>query len=115
RFGLTYRRCLRLQEQGEVLCGEEQLTGRSGVPFAARFHLHPSIQAALIRDGEEVLLRARSGMGWRFKVSGANIIIEESIYAGEGEHPRPSLQIVLTGQTVSPATTVVWEMRREKM
>ena len=115
RFGLTYRRCLRLQEQGEVLYGEEQLTGRSGVPFAARFHLHPSIQAALIRDGEEVLLRARSGMGWRFKVSGANIIIEESIYAGEGERPRPSLQIVLTGQTESPATTVVWEMRREKM
>ena len=115
RFGLTYRRCLRLKEQGETLSGEEQLTGRSGVPFAVRFHLHPGIQAAFVQDGKEILLRARSGMGWRFGVSGADMVIEESIYAGEGEHPRSSLQIVLTGQTVSPSTTVAWEIQREKM
>lgn len=115
RFGQMYRRCVRLQEQGEVLCGEEQLSGRAGVPFAVRFHLHPGIQASLIQNGEEVLLRAKSGMGWRFRVGGAQLSLEDSIYANEGEYPRHCLQIVLSGQTAGTATTVGWELRREKI
>jgi uncharacterized heparinase superfamily protein len=115
RFGLTHRRCLRLQEQGDVLCGEDQLTGKSGVPFVVRFHLHPGIEASLNEDGNEVLLRARSGTGWRFKAAGVRPEIEESIYVGKGESPLPSLQIVLTGQTAGAATTLGWEMRREEI
>jgi len=95
--------------------GEEQLTGRSGVPFAVRFHLHPSIFADLSEDGTEVLLHAKSGMIWRFKARGAQASIEESVYVSEDEHPLPSLQIVLSGQTEESATTVGWEMRRSKL
>jgi uncharacterized heparinase superfamily protein len=112
RFGLTYRRCARLTEQGEALSGEEQLTGRSGIPFTVRFHLHPDIQASL-EDGA-VLLRAKSGLRWRFKASGADLSIDESIYVREDENPVASLQIILTGQTDTSPTTVGWEMRREK-
>ena len=115
RFGLTYRRCIRLREQGEVMCGEEVLTGRSGVPYAVRFHLHPDIQASLVQEGQEILLRARSGAGWRFKAVGAKMVVDESIYVSENEHPVPSLQIVLTGETAGPTTTVGWEVRREKV
>jgi uncharacterized heparinase superfamily protein len=115
RFGLAHRRCVRLQENGEVLWGEDQLQGKSGVHFAARFHLHPNIQASLIGEGTEVLLRARSGTGWRFRVNGADIAIEESVYASEGETPRKSLQIALLGMTGGSPTTVSWELRREKI
>ena len=115
RNGLIHRRCVRLHDQGDVLLGEEQLLGKSGTEFHARFHLHPNIQASLINDGQEVLLRARSGMGWRFKSQGAALSLEESVYAGEGETPRRTQQIVLGGQTEGGPTTVTWELRREKI
>jgi uncharacterized heparinase superfamily protein len=114
RFGLTHRRCVRLRDQGDILCGEDQLTGKSGVPFAVRFHLHPGIQASLTPDGGEAVLRARSGISWRFKASGVKLGLEESVYACKGELPAPALQIVLTGQTTGAATAVSWEMIREK-
>jgi uncharacterized heparinase superfamily protein len=114
RFGLTYRRSVCLQEQGEILRGEEQLTGRSGVPFAVRFHLHPDIQAVL-EDGE-VFLRAKSGIRWRFSSpAGAGISLEESIYVREDENPVPSQQIVIAGQTEASPTVVGWELKREKI
>jgi uncharacterized heparinase superfamily protein len=115
RFGLKYRRCVRLQDDGDILVGEEQLIGRSGIHFAVRFHLHPWIQASLIQEGEEILLRARSGTGWRFKAEGAVPSIEESVYAAEGETPRRSLQIVLNGTTGNSRTTVSWVLKREKI
>lgn len=115
RYGLTHRRTVRLLDNGEILAGEDHLGGKSGVRFGVRFHLHPFIQASLIKDGEEVLLRARSGIGWRFSAEGATLSIEDSIYAGEGEIPRRALQIVLTGVTTAPQTPVLWRMTREKI
>ena len=41
RFGVTYARELYLAADGNDLRGEDKLTGRSGVAFAVRFHLHP--------------------------------------------------------------------------
>ena len=115
RFGLSHRRLVRLQENGEALLGEDHLTGKSGVHYAVRFHLHPNIQASLIHDGAEVLLRARSGTGWRFRATGAQIGIEESVYASEGETPRKTRQIALLGMTSGSPTSVTWELRREKI
>ncbi|MDE1152341.1 MAG: heparinase II/III family protein [Micavibrio sp.] len=116
RHGLTHHRRVRLQDNGETLSGEDQLAGKSGVHFAVRFHLHPQIQASLINEGREVLLRARSGTGWRFTApEGVTIAVEDSVYAGEGEVPRKTLQIVLTGVTANTTTTVGWELKREKI
>ena len=61
RFGLIYARQLFLSADGEDLRGEDRLTGLPGAAFAVRFHLHPSVQAALVRDGSAALLRMPSG------------------------------------------------------
>ena len=115
RFGLSHRRTVRLLDNGETLMGEDHLTGKSGVHFAARFHLHPNIQASLIHDGAEVLLRARSGTGWRFRAGGGQLAIEESVYASEGETPRKTRQIAILGITAGSPTSLTWELRREKI
>lgn len=115
RYGMTHRRSVQLMDNGETLCGTDVLNGKAGVAFALRFHLHPFIQASLIQDGAEVLLRARSGIGWRFSATGASLAIEDSVYAGEGETPRRALQVVLAGMTTGPETAVRWQMRREKI
>jgi len=46
RHGLGYARELYLAAGGDDLRGEDRLTGRSDVPFAVRFHLHPSVEPA---------------------------------------------------------------------
>lgn len=114
RYGLLHHRRLRLQDGGETLLGEDLLTGKAGAHFAVRFHLHPCIQASLIQDGAEVLLRARSGIGWRFAAENAQMMIDDSVYAGEGDTPRRALQVVLTGVSTAPETRVLWQLRREK-
>lgn len=115
RFGLNHLRAVRLLAQGDTLSGEDRLTGKSGVHFAVRFHLHPGIQASLIKDGEEALLRARGGTGWRFSAGGLKLAIEDSVYCGDGETPRRAQQLVLHAVTAGAETRIAWEMRREKI
>lgn len=115
RFGLVHRRCVKLQEQGDALCGEDQLAGKSGVPFTIRFHLHPDVQPSLSETGEEVVIRSKAGISWRFSAPGMQVTLEDSIYAGGCAKPAPTMQIILTGQTANALTTVNWEMRREKV
>lgn len=115
RFGLMHARIVQLLEGGDVLAGEERLQGRSGLHFAVRFHLHPSIQASAIQDGTEILLRAKSGTGWRFRCAGARLDIEDSVYMSEGETPRRTLQIALNGMTEGTESSVTWELRRDKI
>jgi uncharacterized heparinase superfamily protein len=112
RYGLGYRRCVRLADGGDVLLGDEVLTGRSGIEFALRFHLHPSMRASVIENGHGVMLQARSGIGWTFRCDGARPVLEESVYAAQGETPRHSLQISLQGRTSSQATALSWSLRR---
>ena len=114
RYGLTYRRCVRLADGGEALLGDDVLSGRSGVEFALRFHVHPSIQASLVENGHAVLLRARSGLGWMFRCEGLKPALEQSVYAGQGDHPRHALQIALFSRTSSHLTNISWSLKREK-
>ncbi len=115
RLGLMHRRRLCLTDNGDVLSGEDTLAGRSGVPYTLRFHLHPAIQASLVQEGSEVLLRARSGMGWRFTAPGATLALEESVHVSCGEAPRRTLQIVISGVTASENDLRAWELKREKL
>jgi len=101
-----------LSADGEDLRGEDRLTGLPGAGFAVRFHLHPSVQASLVRDTSAALLRCPSGIVWRLRAAGAQMSLGESIYLGSGE-ARKSQQLVLSG-TVPPGGAMVrWAIRRE--
>jgi uncharacterized heparinase superfamily protein len=112
RFGVTYARELYLAADGDDLRGEDKLTGRSGAPFAVRFHLHPMVEASLIENGGGAQLRLASGAVWRLRASGAEMGLGESIYLGSGEL-RKTQQIVLSGTTGPNGATVRWALRRE--
>ena len=112
RFGVTYARELYLSADGDDLRGEDKLTGRSGAAFAVRFHLHPSVEAALIEDGGGARLVMPSGAVWRLRAAGAAMGLDDSVYLGSGE-PRKSRQIVLSGSTGPSGATVRWALRRE--
>jgi uncharacterized heparinase superfamily protein len=112
RFGLTYARELYLSADGGDLRGEDKLTGRSGVAYAVRYHLHPAVEAALVNDGTAARLRLASGAIWQLRATGADISLEDSIYLGSGE-PRPTRQVVLSGTTGASGAVVRWAIRRE--
>jgi uncharacterized heparinase superfamily protein len=100
-FGAVHRRRLYLAESGEDVRGEDAVEAPTPQPFSLRFHLHPEVNASLQQDGEAVLLRLRSGGGWRLRADGARMSLEESIYLG-GPEPRRSEQVVLTGYADGP-------------
>jgi uncharacterized heparinase superfamily protein len=112
KLGLTHARQLFLAADGEDLRGEDRLTGRSGQGFAIRFHLHPAVQASLTQDGNAVLLRLPSGIGWRLRTQGAVLSIAESIYLGSGS-VRKTRQVVLDGHVGSNGAIVKWAIRRD--
>ena len=112
RFGLIYARQLFLSADGEDLRGEDRLTGLPGAAFAVRFHLHPSVQAWLARNGSAALLRLPSGIVWRLRAAGAEMGLGESIYLGSGE-ARRTQQVVLSGTVPPGGVTVRWAIRRE--
>ncbi len=111
-LGLTHARQLFLAADGEDLRGEDRLTGRAGQGFAIRFHLHPNVQASLTQDGNAVLLRLPSGIGWRLRTEGAVLSIAESIYLGTGS-VKKTRQVVLDGHVGSSGALVKWAIRRE--
>jgi len=112
RFGVSYARELYLAADGGDLRGEDKLTGRSGVAFAVRFHLHPAVQPTLVQDGAAALLRLPSGLAWRLRASGAELSLAEGIYLGTGEM-KPTQQIVLSGTTGTSGASVRWALRLE--
>lgn len=118
-FGLLHRRRLYLADSGEDLRGEDTLEpvlGRQPPPqnFAVRFHLHPLVSAALNEAGDAVLLKLPLGGTWRLQARGGMLELQESVYMGQGDEPRPTLQVAVFGQTAAEPVTVKWALRRER-
>jgi uncharacterized heparinase superfamily protein len=100
-FGAIHRRSLYIASSGDDVRGEDTVEAFGPQPFTLRFHLHPDVNASPQQGGEAVLLRLRSGAGWRLRADGGRMSIEDSIYLG-GAEPRRSEQVVITGSADGP-------------
>jgi uncharacterized heparinase superfamily protein len=104
-FGLCHRRRLYMDLTGTDIRGEDQLyvplgedpLRRDQIPFAIRFHLHPSVKVTLAQDQHSALLIQPGGIGWRFRADGGPLQLEKSVYLAEGCRPRRSEQLVIHG------------------
>jgi uncharacterized heparinase superfamily protein len=114
-FGVVHRRRLWLANTGEELRGEDRLTGRGGVPFLLRFHLHPDVQVTLAQSQQAALLKLGSGTIWQLRASGGELSLEESAYLGRRGEIRRAQQLVVTpapdGEADAP---VKWALIRGK-
>ncbi len=119
RFHVTHRRKLRLNADGTLLHGVDQLAARAGkTPFAegrdvyaVRFHLHPDVAAVRANDAHTVALVLPSEEIWYLRAEGQRVEIEESIFLADPVGPRRSLQIVMSGRC-SQDTQIVWTLRK---
>lgn len=114
-FQAVHTRQIALSSDGEDLSGDDIITGPAGHPYHIRFHLHPDVKASITGNGSAVLLRTRSGAGWRFRSPGTVIHLEDSLYlANPGDTPQRTQQIVLSGHTQQGETLMQWQFKREK-
>lgn len=115
-FGLLHERRLSLESGGDTLTGIDRLLpARSKppapVPFAIRFHLHPTVTASRQAGGRSVLLIAARRVAWLFEAEGAAVDIDESVLFASLGGSRRSQQIVLSGKAEA-GLEVRWRFRR---
>jgi uncharacterized heparinase superfamily protein len=117
-FGIAVERRIYLSTSGRDVRGEDRffadLEGDGNieaVPFALRFHLHPSVKANVSQDGASVMLVLPDRNGWRFSARGGRLRLEDSVYLLGRGGPRRSQQIVVTGIVGQP-DRVNWAFKR---
>ncbi len=117
RYGLTHRRILILRDEGTELRGEDLLVpagskAKSGkVGFAIRFHLGPGIKVRLSEDGQGAGLALPDGSYWQFR-AGAQVTIEESLWADGQGRPQPVQQLVLQGLVSRGGGNFAWLLKK---
>ncbi len=125
KFGLLHRRYMFIDHAGGNLRGIDELirptrlkggSSKKTIPFVARFHLHPDVQARLL-EKQMALLETRGGQRWRLRTDAPNMSLAPSIYWG-GRAPRETLQLVLAGDAdpmghgLAPPNRVRWALTR---
>lgn len=115
--GVIHTRMLYLGENGCDFRGEDILCAKIApakpIDVAIRFHIHPRVLVSLVQEGEAALLRLPGGAGWRFQTKTGMLVLEDSIYLGEGTEPRKTKQLVIYGQTVEKKSKINWALQRE--
>ncbi len=133
RYGLAVSRRLFLSADGGDFRGEDSLLADApdaeerferalsrlprarrerGLPFVARFHLHPEVAATLVADGEAATLRLPHGEVWVMRQSGGALALEDSRYAARSPTPETTRQLVIRGAARGPSTQLRWAFRR---
>ena len=83
--GIIHKRQLFLAKSGNSLRGKDTLsyTGAPGeIPTEAitRFHLHPRVSAAKIKQNQVLLKIHNQKTGWVFKRRGGEVFLDQSVY-----------------------------------
>jgi uncharacterized heparinase superfamily protein len=118
RYGVTHERQLFLSADGNDFRGADSFdidatkkNNDEAIPFAIRFHLHPSVRATVSQDGASAMLLLPNKTGWRFSARGAQLKLDESVYLPEDGRVRKTVQLVLAGN-VGAAPKVQWAFKR---
>lgn len=129
---LVHLRSLTLEDQGNLLRGEDGLAALDGhdrdtfmkvnrnlpsdvgLRFAARFHLHPDVEVEVDMGGSAISLTLPTDEVWVFRHGGeADLSVMPSIYFDANRlKPRATKQIVLTSRVRGYGAAVSWSIAR---
>lgn len=115
-LGKVHERSLFLSSNGTDLRGEDRLSyfpveNSGDLPFAIRFHLHPSIKVTPTKDNGGAVLVAADKTAWKFSYRGGELRIEESIRIWGTAGPRKTAQIVLRG-FFGESIRILWAFKK---
>ena len=121
--GILHKRQLFLAKSGSSLRGRDTLTyvGAPGeIPSEAiiRFHLHPRVSAAKIKQNQILLKIHHQKTGWVFKCRGGDVSLDQSVYM-DGPTRLSCQQIVIRTSTahiqVSGLADISWAFNRHSL
>jgi uncharacterized heparinase superfamily protein len=119
RYGVLHERTITLAADGTRFEGEDLFLAADGTAqirstqdhYAVRFHLHPSIKASRLTDGQGVLMMMPNREVWTFSAGEGRVQLEDSVYLSGSEGPRRTAQIVIHGEARS-APRVTWRFQQ---
>jgi uncharacterized heparinase superfamily protein len=120
RFGFAHRRRLTIGTGGREVRGQDMLlpSGRRarGEPtdFAIRFHLAPEVDVSATADGSGALLRIAGGALWRFRATGGEVGIEDSLWIDSRGRPQATRQLVVSGSVDAEGGEMNWVLARSE-
>ncbi|TAH36045.1 MAG: hypothetical protein EYC62_02795 [Alphaproteobacteria bacterium] len=115
--GISHTRQIYANAAGDDIRGEDTITRQIAantqepIEFTIRFHLHPKIQS--IEAQNSVILRTSGGAGWRLRMSGGKLGLENSVYLGQKGQVQKTKQIVISGELLGDSATVKWAIQKE--
>jgi uncharacterized heparinase superfamily protein len=121
RYGVSHARQILISPSGNLLSAEDKLSTRGlkspegliAGAYAIRFHLHPSVKAQVMGDGEAVTLVLRNNETWRISSNAEEIAIEESVLLADQRGPQPTTQVVLSGMMgEAREVRILWNIER---
>lgn len=118
RFGFLHKRAFVMTPDGKEVRCEDILLPAVGkkkpalTKFALRFHLGVGVEASPTADGQGALLRISEGALWQFRCRGGTLAIDDSIWVDGDGRPKPTQQLVVTGEAAAGGASVGWVLRR---
>lgn len=130
-YGLLHERRLFVSALGDQVHGEDVLlspdqkarrrflarikgVAKLGVGLSVHFHLHPDVEAELMRSTDSVRLHLPGGEVWLFRHQGGLMDVETSAYLDPAlPEPRAARQIVVRGRATSAAADISWSLVRQ--
>ena len=122
RQRVAHARQLLIAQNGNLISSEDKLTAPKGLSspegliagaYALRFHLHPSVSAALAPDGRSVNLLLKNGETWRISSNAPDTAIEESFFLADARGPQRTSQVVLSGMMGEAyEVRIVWNIEQ---
>lgn len=113
KYKVMIQRSLGLTKEGDELRGRDIVSGPEGSDYAIRWHVHPKVTVSLAQGGGSALLRTAAGHGWRLRVRGADLALENSVYCGQ-DSPRRTFQLRASGRVKEDTSIVEWNLTREQ-
>lgn len=118
RYGLIHRRTLALSSDGKEVRGEDVLLPAASrkkqgtIPFAARFHLGPGVEATPTADAMGALLRIDKGPLWQFRCRGGTLSIDSSLWVDGESGIQNTVQLVVAGEAPPGGASISWSLKR---
>jgi len=118
RYGFAHRRRIEIGAAGREVRGQDQLlpAGRNpraaAAGYAIRFHLAPGVDVSATADGSGALLRIAEGALWRFRATGGEVGVEDSLWIDSRGRPQATRQLVISGSVPPGGIDVQWMLAR---
>jgi uncharacterized heparinase superfamily protein len=120
RYGFSHRRRIVIGAGGREVRGQDLLlpegrrTRGEGADYAIRFHLAPEVDVSATADGSGALLRIAGGALWRFRVTGGEVGIEDSLWIDSRGRPQATRQLVISGTAAADGIDINWMLGRSE-